>query len=255
MIEPKVRLLKGDCLDKMWSIPDGSIDMILCDLPYGTTNCKWDTVIPFDPLWAHYERLIKPNGAIVLFSGQPFTTCLIASNLKSFKYEWIYEKTNPKGFLNAKRRPLTAHENITVFSFGSPPYYPQRWSIPEYLRTRRKHMTAKTAGECYGARNLKRYEDDGSRYPTSVIGFSNRVDREANYHPTQKPVPLLEYLLRTYTNTNETVLDNCMGSGSTGVAAVRTERHFIGIEKDEHYFGSAVERIREEKAELLRRIS
>lgn len=236
-------LYLGDCLDKMQLIPDGSVDMILCDLPYGTTACKWDSVIPFAPLWEQYKRVAKPNAAIVLTSGQPFTTALIASNMNAFKHEWIYEKTNPKGFLSAKRRPLTSHENVCVFSYGTPPYHPQKWTIPEHLRTKRKHATSKTSGECYGGRDLKRWDDDGSRFPTSVIGFSNRVGRKENYHPTQKPVALMDYLIRTYTNEGETVLDNCMGSGTTGVACANTGRRFIGIEKDEGYFSVAQARI------------
>ena len=239
----KCQLMHGDCLELMKEIPSGSVDMILCDLPYGTTACKWDSVIPFDPLWVEYERIGKPGSAIVLTSCQPFTTALIASNIRGFKYEWIYEKTNPKGFLGAKKRPLTAHENICVFCFGTPPYYPQKWTIPEHLRTKRKHATSKTSGECYGDRELKRWDDDGSRFPTSVIGFSNRVGRSENYHPTQKPVALMEYLILTYTNPGETVMDNCMGSGTTGVACANTGRNFIGMEKDEAYFAIAKARI------------
>lgn len=238
-----MQLYQGDCLEIMNKISAASVDMILCDLPYGTTACKWDTVIPFAPLWEQYRRVVKPGAAIVLMSGQPFTSSLVASNVAAFKYEWIYEKTNPKGFLSAKKRPLTAHENIVVFCWGTPPYNPQKWTIPEHLRTKRKHATSKTAGECYGGRELKRWDDDGSRFPTSVIGFSNRVGRSDNYHPTQKPVELMEYLIRTYTDEGGTVLDNCMGSGTTGVACVNTGRHFIGIEKEAEYFAAANQRI------------
>jgi site-specific DNA-methyltransferase (adenine-specific) len=235
----------ADCLTVMPLMPDASVDMVLCDLPYGTTACPWDFVIPPEALWKQYKRIVKPNGAIVLTATQPFTTQLIASNLQSFKYEWIYEKTNPKGFLNAARRPLTAHESVLVFSFGDPPYYPQKWQIPEHLRTKRKHATSKTAGEAYGNTNLKRWDDDGSRFPTSVIGFSNRVGRSENYHPTQKPVALMEYLIRTYTQPGETVLDNAMGSGTTGVACKLTGREFIGIEKRADYYRIAETRIEE----------
>lgn len=241
--DDSVQLMLGDCLERMREIPDGSVDLILCDLPYGTTACAWDSVIPFDPLWAQYRRIAKRNVAIVLTASQPFTSALITSNLSAFKYEWIYEKTNPKGFLNAKRRPLTAHENVCVFSYGTPPYNPQKWAIPEHLRTKRKHATSKTSGECYGSRELKRWEDDGSRFPTSVIGFSNRVGRGENFHPTQKPVALMEYLIRTYTKEGETVLDSCMGSGTTGVACRNTNRKFVGIEMDDGYFDIAKERI------------
>ena len=236
-------LYHGGCLEVMAGLPDASVDMILCDLPYGTTACKWDTVIPFEPLWAQYRRAAKRNAAIVLTASQPFTTALIASNMAAFKYEWIYEKTNPKGFLSAKRRPLTAHENVCVFSFGTPCYNPQKWTIPEHLRTKRKHATSKTSGECYGSRDLKRWDDDGSRFPTSVIGFSNRVGRSENFHPTQKPVALMEYLIRTYTHEGEVVMDNCMGSGTTGVACANTGRRFIGIEREPNYFQIARRRI------------
>lgn len=238
-----INLMLGDCLDRMKEIQSGSVDMVLADPPYGTTACKWDSIIPLEPMWEQLKRIIKPDGAIVMTACQPFTTALIASNLSAFKYEWIYEKTNPKGFLSARRRPLTAHENVCVFSFGSPMYSPQKWTIPEHLRTKRKHATSKTSGEVYGSRDLKRWDDDGSRFPTSVIGFSNRVGRSENYHPTQKPVALMEYLIRTYTNEGDLVLDNCMGSGTTGVACVNTGRNFIGIEMDEGYFQVAMDRI------------
>jgi len=241
-------LLRGDCLELMLSIESCSVDMILCDLPYGTTACAWDTVIPLEPLWNEYRRIAKKDAAIVLTASQPFTTALIASNLSAFKYEWIYEKTNPKGFLSAKRRPLTAHENICVFSFGTPPYNPQKWTIPEHLRTKRKHATSKTSGECYGSRELKRWDDDGSRFPTSVIGFSNRVGRNENFHPTQKPLALMEYLIQTYTSKGDVVMDNCMGSGTTGIACMNTMRNFIGMESDADYFEIAQSRIERHSA-------
>lgn len=249
-----MQLFHGDCLDIMDQIPAASVEMILCDLPYGTTACKWDTVIPFEPLWAHYRRIIKGNGAIVLMGAQPFTSALVASNTAAFKYEWIYEKTNPKGFLSAQNRPLTAHENVLVFCYGTPPYNPQKWRIPEHLRTKRKHATSKTSGECYGGRDPVRWDDDGSRFPTSVIGFSNRVGRSDNYHPTQKPVELMEYLIRTYTNPGDTVLDNCMGSGTTGVACVYSGRNFIGIEKEADHFASAQHRTSEAEREICCRL-
>ena len=238
-----VWLMKGDCLERMKEIPSGSVDMVLADPPYGSTNCAWDSIIPLEPMWEQLKRIIKPNGAIVMTASQPFTTALISSNMKMFKYEWIYEKTNPKGFLSARNRPLTAHENVCVFSNGAPVYYPQKWKIPEHLRTKRKHATSKTSGEVYGAREIKRWDDDGSRFPTSVIGFSNRVGRYENYHPTQKPVALMEYLIKTYTNEGETVLDFTMGSGTTGVACINTGRKFIGMEMDSDIFQVAKERI------------
>ncbi|ATQ79153.1 cytosine methyltransferase [Massilia violaceinigra] len=227
----------------MQEIESASVDLILCDLPYGTTACAWDSVIPFAPLWAEYKRIAKKDVAIVLTATQPFTTALIWSNIDAFSYEWIYEKTNPKGFLNAKRRPLTAHESILVFSYGKPPYYPQKWTIPDHLRTKRKHATSKTAGEVYGARDLVRWDDDGSRFPTSVIGFSNRVGRGENFHPTQKPVEMMEYLIKTYTEPGQIVMDNCMGSGTTGVAAKRCGRKFVGFEQKKSYFEIACARI------------
>jgi site-specific DNA-methyltransferase (adenine-specific) len=226
----------------MKEIKSGSVDMILTDPPYGTTACKWDSIIPLEPMWEQLNRVIKPNGAIVITSAQPFTSVLVMSNLKGFNCEWIYEKTNAKGFLNAKRKPLTSHESVLVFGKAKT-YNPQKWTIPEYLRTKRKHATSKTSGEVYGNTKLKRKEDDGSRYPTSVIGFSNRVGRSENYHPTQKPVALMEYLIKTYTNEGDTVLDFTMGSGTTGVAAKNLQRNFIGIELDDKYFEIAKERI------------
>ena len=236
-------LMQGDCLERMKEIPRGSVDAIICDPPYGATACKWDSIIPLEPMWEQLKRVIKPNGAIVMTASQPFTTALISSNMKMFKYEWIYEKTNPKGFLSARNRPLTAHENVCVFSNGAHVYYPQKWKIPEHLRTKRKHATSKTSGEVYGAREIKRWDDDGSRFPTSVIGFSNRVGRSENYHPTQKPVALMEYLIKTYTNEGETVMDFTCGSGTTGVACANTGRKFIGIELDLNYFNIALDRI------------
>ncbi len=236
-------LYQGDCMDLMAKLPDDSVDMICCDMPYGTTACKWDTTLNLPDLWEHYKRIAKPGVAIVLFAAQPFAVSLIMSNPKIFKYEWIYEKTNPKGFLSAKRRPLTSHENILVFCDKTPPYNPQKWTIPDHLRTKRKHATSKTSGECYGSSDLKRWDDDGSRYPTSVIGFSNRAGRKENYHPTQKPLELIEYLINTYTNKGDAVLDNCMGSGTTGVAAVNTGREFVGVELDKDYFNAACKRI------------
>jgi len=237
-----IKLLKGDCLERMKEIPDGSIDMVLADPPYGTTACKWDSIIDLDLMWEQLKRVIKPNGAIVLTSGQPFTSTLITSNQKSFKYEMIYEKTNAKGFLSAKYRPLTAHENILVFGKAKT-YNPQKWIMPEHLRTKRKSATRKKTGEVYGNGEITRWDDDGSRHPTSVVGFSNRTGRSGNYHPTQKPVALMEYLIKTYTNEGETVLDFAMGSGTTGVACKSLNRDFIGIELDEGYFKIAGERI------------
>tara|TARA_Y100000780_G_C13600423_1_gene384378 strand:+ start:65 stop:853 length:789 start_codon:yes stop_codon:yes gene_type:complete len=239
----KNTLFHGDCLELLDKIESGSIDAVIADPPYGTTACNWDSIIPLDKLWSKLERVLKHGAPVVLFGNQPFTSKLIMSNIKHFKYEWIYEKTNPKGFLSAKRRPLTAHENIVVFCSATPPYFPQKWEIPEQLRTKRKHATAKTSGQVYGARNLKRYEDNGERFPTSVIGFSNRVGRSENYHPTQKPIDLMLYLVETYTVKGDCILDFSMGSGTTGVAALMSERRFVGIEKEKDYFDAASARM------------
>jgi DNA modification methylase len=230
-----IQLLHGDCLELMKDIPDKSIDMILCDLPYGTTRNKWDSVIPFDKLWEQYERIIKDNGAIVLFSQMPFTAKLICSNLKLFKYEWIWEKDNSTGFLNAKKMPLKIHENICVFYKSPPCYNPQ-------MRKGFKPYKCKHGAQSdnYGWHNKVWSVSDGERYPVDLI----KLNRDkSKIHPTQKPVALLEYLIKTYTNEGDIVLDNCMGSGSTGVACVNLNRSFIGMELEEEYFEIAKERI------------
>lgn len=229
-----MRLMQGDCLELMASIPDGSVDMVLCDLPYGTTACKWDTVIPFEPLWAHYKRVIKENGAIVLFSAQPFTSALIMSNPKMFRYDLIWQKNRTTGFLNSKRMPLRTHENICVFYSKMPTYNPQMEKVKERFVTRSGEY------EGYGKHKALNSSNNGLAYPKSVFNFKVK---QKPIHPTQKPVPLLEYLIKTYTNEGDVVLDNCMGSGSTGVACVNTGRHFIGIELDPDYFRIAEERI------------
>ena len=230
-----IDLRQGDCLELMKDIPDKSIDMILCDLPYGTTKNKWDSVIPLNKLWNKYERIIKDNGAIVLFSQMPFSAELVHSNLKLFKYEWIWQKDNGTGFLNAKKMPLKIHENILVFYKKLPLYNPQmRTGFKPYKCKQGRHSTN------YGAYEQGHItESNGERYPIDIIKFK----KDSGLHPTQKPVELLEYLIKTYTNENETVLDNCMGSGSTGVACVNTNRNFIGYELDEHYFQIAKERL------------
>lgn len=234
----KIQMLNGDCLNLMNDIPDQSVDMILCDLPYGTTQCTWDSIIPFNPLWNHYERVIKDNGAIDLFSAQPFTTLLIASNLKLYRYEWIWEKTSPKGFMNAKIQPLRAHENIEVFYKKKPTYNPIKTTGHNRQRAKRRDIGC----EAYG-KTLKLNEYDSTeRYPRSVQIFSSDTQK-SSLHPTQKPVALCEYLIKTYTKPGELVLDNCMGSGTTGVACFNTDRRFIGIEQREDYFKRACKRI------------
>ncbi|HAD68277.1 MAG TPA: cytosine methyltransferase [Acinetobacter radioresistens] len=235
-----ITLMHGDCLERMKEIESGSVDMILCDLPYGTTCCSWDAVIPFEPLWAEYKRVIKENGAIVLFSAQPFTAMLIASNLKMYRYEWIYEKPSAKGFMNVNIQPLRAHENIEVFYKRKPTYNPIKTKGHNRQRAKRRDIGC----EAYG-KTLKLNEYDSTeRFPRSVQVFSADT-QNSSLHPTQKPVALCEYLIRTYTHAGETVLDNCMGSGSTGVACINTDRGFIGIEKEQKYFDIAQQRIME----------
>ena len=227
----------------MKNIPDGSVDLILCDPPYGTTDCAWDEVLPFDLLWAEYDRVLKPNGAAVLFSAQPFTTQLIASNRKAFRYCWYWLKNQPTGFTYARFQPMRRVEDVCVFYKKMPTYNPQGLIEIEKPRARRKQKP--TRESIYKTDTLlKEYTPRFKNYPKNVLQF----DCERGYHPTQKPVPLLEYLVRTYTNEGDTVLDNCMGSGSTGVAVQRVGgRNFIGIEQNPVYFEIAQKRIESEK--------
>lgn len=235
----------GDCLEVMGEIPDGSVDLVLCDLPYGTTACKWDSVIPFEPLWSHYRRLLKPRGAVVLTASQPFTSALVASNREWFKYCLVWEKSSATGVLDCKFRPLKAHEDIVIFSpagcsNGSKPpmqYSPQMSEGNAYTTRRKQTETQKSFSRSCVVRTDT--HNTGTRYPRSVLRFAN----ETGLHPTQKPVALMEYLIRTYSNEGETVLDNTMGSGTTGVACVKTGRRFIGIERDPGYFAIAEKRI------------
>lgn len=234
----------GNCLDLMNRIPDDSVDMILCDLPYGVTaNNKWDNVIPFDGLWQQYKRIIKDNGAIVLFGNGMFTADLMTSNRGMWRYNLIWEKTQPTGFLNAKKMPLRSHEDICVFYKKLPAYNPQKSYGHTRKVTKYEHGLQSKKTDNYGDYGRTTY-DSTERYPKSVITFSKDIQRSA-LHPTQKPVALLEYLINTFTNPGETVLDNCMGSGSTGVACKRTGRNFIGIELDDGYFDIAKRRIEE----------
>lgn len=230
-----VDLRCGDCLNIMKNIPDKSIDMILCDLPYGTTNCNWDTLISFDELWKQYERIIKDTGAIVLFGKQPFTSKLISSNIKNFKYNLIWKKDNHDNPLMAKKRFLNITEDICIFYKKQCCYNPQG-----IIRVDK--ITKQGRGESLSQKNKRNteYVQTYTNYPKNILEFKRDLP---NIHPTQKPVALLEYLIKTYTNENDVVLDNCMGSGSTGVACVNTNRSFIGIELDENYFNIAKERI------------
>lgn len=236
-----IQLYKGDCLEVMKRIPDKSIDMILCDLPYGTTACKWDTVIPFEPLWEAYERIIKDDGSIVLFGSEPFSSKLRMSNLEMYKYDWIWDKKTGLGFLDSKYRPLKQHEIISVFSNGGVSngskiqmkYYPQG-----LIKTTKKNSNSKSNILNSEPKQRKELNTEYTNYPKTIITFS----RVSGLHPTQKPVALCEYLIKTYTNENDTVLDNCMGSGTTGVACKRLNRNFIGIELDDKYFEIAKNR-------------
>ena len=227
-----INLIQGDCLEVMKDIPDGSVDMVLTDPPYGTTACKWDSVIPFEPMWEQLKRITKKNGAIVLTASQPFTSALIMSNVKMFKYCWVWEKSKPTGFLNAKRQPLRQVEDVCAFYLGQSEYHPQGL-------TETSKMVSRTNRGNYGACS-KTTMQNKTGYPRNVLKFAS-VD---GLHPTQKPVALMEYLIKTYTNEGETVLDFTMGSGTTGVAAKNLNRDFIGIELDETYFNIARERIR-----------
>lgn len=240
-----------DCLEGMKAIPDGSVDMILCDLPYGTTACKWDTVIPFEPLWEQYERLIKDNGAIILFGSEPFTSLLICSNLAMFKYDIVWDKVNHSGGMLAKKRPLKSHENIIVFYKKQPTYNPQM-TIGKMWHRGGKKM--KKLPGVYGQERLveRKTESDTTalKYPKTILTCSN-ADNTKRVHPTQKPVELFEYLINTFTNPGDIVLDNCMGSGTTAVAALRTGRNFIGFELSAEYCQIAEQRIADTLDEML----
>jgi len=233
-------LMLGDCLERMREIPDASVDAIICDLPYQVTSCAWDIAIPFDHLWKHYKRIRKSNAAVVLTASQPFTSILVMSNLDWFKTEWVWDKVMPTGFAIAKYVPMKRHESVLVFAPGRTTYNPQMvpWEKPRtYTRSVKTYQ---------GSQNLKTH--DGvprtmtHQYPKSIIVFSN-ADNKNKSHPTQKPVSLMEYLVKTYTNPGDVILDNCFGSGTTGVACVNTGRRFIGIEQHEPYFDIGRRRI------------
>ena len=240
-----MELLNGDCLELMQNIPDKSIDMILTDPPYGITACKWDSVIPFSPMWEQLNRIIKDNGAIILFGSEPFSSALRMSNIKNYKYDWIWDKKITTGFLNAKKQPLRRIENIIVFYKKQCCYYPiMRKGVKRVKSAKEYHSLDKIYGTYKATTKI-----NDENYPTSILEFSN-ADRTGKLHPTQKPVPLLEYLIKTYTLENETVLDFTMGSGSTGVACVNTNREFIGIEIDDKYFSIAKDRIEAAQKEV-----
>ena len=237
----EVQLFQGDCMELLEGVPDKHVDLILCDLPYGTTKNKWDTPIPLEKLWEQYERVIKDAGAIVLTAQTPFDKVLGASNLNLLRYEWIWEKTSATGHLNAKKMPMKAHENILVFYKKLPTYNPQKTlgHTRKVSTAAHKRNSKKTSN--WGDHGLSSY-DSTERYPRSVLTFPTDKQKSA-LHPTQKPVALMEYLIKTYTNAGDLVLDNCMGSGSTGVAAKQLGRQFIGFELDSNYFEIAKQRI------------
>jgi site-specific DNA-methyltransferase (adenine-specific) len=227
----------GNCLEILPEIDDNSVDMLLVDLPYGTTACKWDTIIPLDQLWEQYNRVCKKNAAMVFTAQQPFTTVLASSNIENLKYEWIWEKPQGTNPMNAKIMPLKSHENVLVFYREKPTYNPQMWYSTPYSGFSSEESKI---GEVYGsAKSKHRDNPEGSRYPKSV----QRWKQQKGYHPTQKPVEMMEYLIKTYSNEGDTVLDNTMGSGTTGVACMNTHRNFIGIEMEEKYFNIAKDRI------------
>ena len=242
-----IKLENAECIEFMSTLEDKSVDMILCDLPYGTTACKWDNVIPFDKLWEQYNRIVKDDGAIVLFGSQPFTSALVMSNPKMFKYEWIWEKAVGSNFATVKYQPLKEHENVLVFSKNKHNYYPIKEPRKGSGAKRLEHgyKSNGTVSEVTGVvPNRKGKIYDELKNPSSVQYFNNR-ESTRGLHPTQKPVALLEYLIKTYTQEGELVLDNCAGSGSTAIAAINTNRNFIGCELDKDYFDIATKRIEE----------
>lgn len=242
-MDESITLMKGDCLELMDNIADASVDLLLVDLPYGTTQCKWDQIIPFDELWPIYNRIVKKNGAMIFTSTQPFTSVLVGSNIKNFKYTWVWEKSKATGYLNAKKMPMRAHEDICVFYRKPPVYNPQMTQGTPYNKGKAHRPT-----DVYGKQvSVLVKNDTGLRYPRTVQYFktAESESKQKLFHPTQKPVALMEYLIKTYSNEGEVVLDNAMGSGTTGIAAINTNRKFIGIEKDPEYFQLAESRIQE----------
>lgn len=239
------KIYNEDCIIGMQRIPDKSIDAIICDLPYGSTRCKWDIIIPFDKLWEQYNRVVKDNGAIVLFGGEPFASYLRLSNINSYKYDWIWQKSHPTGHLNSKKQPLRQHENILVFYKKQCTYNPQM--IKKSYLDKRTNSGANVKTDVYNDfKKVKRHIDVTDGFPKTIQYFATPFKGgEGGKHPTQKPVALLEYLIKTYTNEGEIVLDNCMGSGTTAVAAINTSRNYIGFETDKTYYQIACDRIRE----------
>lgn len=257
----EVKLYLGDCLNVMNDIPDNSVDMVLCDLPYGTTSCAWDIIIPFDKLWEHYHRVCKDDAVIALFASQPFTTIMISSNIKEFREEIIWLKNKSGSGMQYKQKHIKVHENIEIFSkTGKYTYNPQMWNITDkkFITHRKTFKTDEFVGNTiYGSTHRTRKVDTGERNPISIVSYevpftpqkSSEYDSSVDLrlHPTQKPVELCEYLIRTYSNVGDTILDSCMGSGTTGIACLHTDRNFIGIEKEQKYFEIAQDRLNKEQ--------
>ena len=236
-----------DCLEAMKEIPDYSIDAIITDPPYGTTACKWDSVIPFDLMWEQLNRIIKPNGAIVLFGSEPFSSVLRMSNIKNYKYDWIWDKVVSSGSLNSNIMPMKQTENILIFGYSKIKF------IAQLKKGKRHRVVVSSGGNIYGktnGRNIKKQYYTDLWKPTNLLKFKKPIQNKNKIHPTQKPVELMEYLIKTYTNENETVLDFTMGSGTTGVACLNTNRKFIGIENNKEYFEIALKRIQQHKSQL-----
>ena len=237
-----IQLYQGDCLEVMKNIPDKSVDLVLTDPPYGTTACKWASIIPLEPMWKELKRIIKPNSAIVMTAAQPFTSNLIMSNTAMFKYTWVWNKVLPRGHLNAKKMPLRVFEDIVVFYSKPCTYNPQKTQGHKRKVARTKYEKQGDGSQVYGKESRDTFYDSTERYPTGIIEIST-ANQHGKVHPTQKPVALMEYLIKTYSNEGMTVLDFCAGAGTTGVAAKNLNRDFIGIEMDEGYFKVAQERI------------
>lgn len=253
------KIYNEDCLQGMKRIPDGSVDLILCDLPYGTTACKWDVVIPFDKLWEQYERVAKPNGAVLLFGSEPFSSYLRMSNIFMYKYDWIWHKSSSGSFANAKNAPMKFHENISVFYKKQPTYNPQFQEYAESVKNRFKSGDRVNRVNALNRNNIQdmmsnvcsEISYERGKYPETVQFFKSVPNCNGKkLHPTQKPVELLEYFVRTYTNEGDLILDNCMGSGTTAVAAVREKRHFVGFELNKEYYEIACNRIKEELQQI-----
>ena len=241
------KIYNEDCLEGMKRIPDGSVDCVICDLPYGTTACKWDIVIPFKELWQQYKRIIKDNGAIILFSKQPFTSDLINSNRDMFRYELIWEKTRAGNSMQVKNQPSAIHENIEVFYKNQPTYNDIKFMVDEKYIDKRKSIRDSIYKSEHYKGVMKRKADDGMRHPQSILPFNSVWHK--GMHPTEKPVELIQWLIRSYTNEGDLILDNCIGSGTTAIAAIKEKRHFIGMELNKEYYDKACNRIKMELAQ------